>query len=271
MSLKAIHDSIDDIPEQYQSLYTERDNKWELTGIEGVKTEADVSRVQTALEKERKDHKKVKEALNTWGDLNHEEVILQLDKIPELEAAAGGNIDEKKMDELVETRIKTRLAPVERENKTLKEKLEVASQEITGFKQKDVERTVTEQVRKAATVAKVLAPAMDDAVMLAGRVFELNEDGVARTKDNVGFAPGMTPDIWLQDMQQKRPHWWPASVGGGANGNEGGGNFSKNPWSKDHWSLTAQGQVVKQQGVEKAEQMAKAANSEIGATRPTEK
>ena len=42
MALQATHDKLDDIPEAYRDLYTERDGKYELTGIAGIKTAADV-------------------------------------------------------------------------------------------------------------------------------------------------------------------------------------------------------------------------------------
>jgi hypothetical protein len=42
----------------------------------------------------------------------------------------------------------------------------------------------------------------------------------------------------------------------------------KNPWSKEFWNVTAQGSVVKAMGIEKAQQIARAAGSYIGATRP---
>jgi hypothetical protein len=42
-----------------------------------------------------------------------------------------------------------------------------------------------------------------------------------------------------------------------------------NPWSAEGWNITKQGQVLKSLGPEKAAAIARAANSYIGATRPT--
>jgi hypothetical protein len=43
---------------------------------------------------------------------------------------------------------------------------------------------------------------------------------------------------------------------------------AKNPWSADAWSVTRQGAVVKALGLEKAQQIAGAAGSHVGAVRP---
>lgn len=276
MALQAIHDNVDDIPEQYRDLYSERDGKWELTGVTGVKTQADIDRLQNSLVKERNDHKITKEALGVWGDLKHEDVVKQLDRIPELEAAANGGIDETKMNELVEGRIKTRLAPIERENATLKQTVEEQTGTITQYETAERTRKIHDAVREfalPASGAKMLDTAIDDANMLAERIFEIREDdGAIVTRDNVGVTPGIGVDAWLVEMQEKKPHWWPTSGGGGSRGAGGGGQggLTNNPWSKESWSLTEQGKAMRENPT-RAEQMMKAANAKVGQIAPTEK
>jgi hypothetical protein len=88
----------------------------------------------------------------------------------------------------------------------------------------------------------------------------VSEDGkrvVAR--DNVGVTPGIDPETWFSEMQQKGRPWWGVSAGGGANGSTANGGGSANPWSKDGWNVTAQGQFVRQHGEDKARTMAKSA------------
>ena len=105
--------------------------------------------------------------------------------------------------------------------------------------------------------------------MLGERVFEVREDdGAVVTRDNVGVTPGIKATDWLAEIQPTRAHWWAQSSGGGAGGGGGnGGSFGKNPWSKDNWSLTEQGKVATEKGMETAERMAKAVGSTIGATK----
>jgi len=274
MSLEAIHKSLDDIPEQYRDLYSERNGQFELSGITGVKTQADVDRLSVSLSKERNDHKDTKTKLQTWGELNHDEVMTSLDRIPELEAAAKeGGIDEEKMNELVEGRLKTRIAPTERENAQLKTENEGLKTTVGEYQTKETTRKVHDNVRSACIEAKVLDTAQEDVLYLSERVFEVREDdGEVVTRDNVGVTPGLRAQDWLTEMQGKKPHWWPASQGSGANGGKGAGfNLANNPWSKEGWNMTAQGQYLTANGKDKAVIAAKAAGSHFGSIVPPTK
>jgi hypothetical protein len=267
MALKTIYDNQDDIPEQYRDLFTERNGKWELTGIEGIKTPADVERVQTALNKERDEHKKTKDKLALFNDLDPEEVHAQLDRLPELEAAAGDKLDEAKIEEIVEGRIRTKLAPVERErDRAIKERDEAKAEADTA-RNEIRSRDIKSKVMDAAVKGKVVDTALDDVIMLAERVFEVNEDGTVTAKDGMGVTPGVDPAAWLQEMQERRPHWWPASEGGGAGGGGGGGSSTKNPWKKDQWNMTEQGRLFRE-NPENAERLAKLAGTTVGGPMP---
>ena len=268
-TLKAIHDKVEEIPEEYRSLYTERDGKYELTGIQGIKTQADFDRSAAALNSERDAHKATQAKLKPWGDLDPTVAIPLLDKIPELEVAAAGKIDEEKLTTMAEARAKSMLAPVERENAALKATAVENETELTGFRTEKVTRTIHDSLRTAAGEAKVVDTALDDILMNGERMFQIADDGAVVTRDNVGVTPGVGAAVWLTDMQAKRPHWWPLSSGGGAGGGTGGGNLTNNPWTKNNWNLTAQGKIVQEKGTVVAEQMASAANSKIGATAPT--
>lgn len=273
MALEAIHKAIEDIPEEFRSLYSERNGQFELTGIAGIKTQADVDRLSVSLGKERDDHKATKTKFQVWGDLDYEETIGKLDRIPELEAAAkDGGIDEEKMSELVEGRLASRLAPVERENAQLKTQLDESLGIITDFRTKETRRTIHDSVREACIEAKVLDTAQEDALFLAERMFEIREDdGLVVTKDGIGVTPGIRAQDWLTEMQSKRPHWWPASQGGGAGGSGGGHFTGNNPWSAENWNVTEQSKYVKEHGGEKAASAAKAVGSFVGSIHPPAK
>jgi len=263
MALKAVYDKQDDIPEAHRDLFVEKGDKWEIQ-VEGMKTTADVDRLSTSLEKERTDHKETKAKLKPFSGLNLEDVQAKLDKYDELEALAGTKtIDDDKINELVEKRIKTQLAPIQRENETLKASVAEKDTALTEFQKKDTKRTVNDTVRDAATKAKVRPEALPDVLLLGEHLFKPTEDG------KVATAEGLTPDLWLGDMQKQRPHWWPESSGGGSNPG-GGGQFSENPFSAENWNMTKQGQVLRE-SPEKAEQMAKAAGTTVGGKKPETK
>jgi hypothetical protein len=272
MALKAVveKDVFEAFSDDLKAEYKEKDGKYVLDAPEGFKSLTEFTTVHGALQKERTDHKKSKDKLALFGDLNPDDVSVQLARIPELEIAAAGKIDEKKIDDIVNTRIHAKLAPVERERDRLKVEVQTKDQTIVAFESKEKTRTIVDAVGKATRAAKVLNTAEEDALMLAERVFEVQEDGTVVTKDNVGVTPGLTPDLWLKDMTEKRPHWWAPSQGGGANNRGGGGNIVNNPFTREHWNLTEQG-VIHKQDPAKADRYAKAAGTTVGGGMPPKK
>jgi len=274
MALGFEHEKIDDIPEQYRELYTEREGKYVLTGIAGVKTQADIDRIHGGLVKERDEHKETRTKLQAWEGLEPDDVRAKLDRYNELEVMAKGNKEEfdSKLEELTEARVVSRLAPVERENKGLKSRLDELEAENCTLKKEKTQRVISDQVLDACSTAKVLEEARPDVLMLANQVFEVGEDGKALTKENpYGVTPGLAPDVFLTEMQDKRVHWWPRSVGGGAGGSGGGFGGGENPWSSENWNMTKQGQYLKEHGRDKADQMARAAGTTVGGMRPQPK
>ncbi len=281
MPLQAIHDTVDEIPEAFRELYSEKNGKFELTGITGVKTQADIDRLQTSLGKEREDHKTTKTSLGIWGDLNHEEVMGKLDRMPELEAAAKGKLDDAQIDEVVNRRVEgtlnSRLAPVEREKKTLAEENATLKEENATLRGEKTKRSIHDAVREQLIKTKAIGDAHEDALFLAERVFEVRaDDGAVVTKEGVGVTPGVNADVWLGEMQEKRRHWWPDSVGSGAGGSNAGGSGGSlsgaaNPWSLDGWNMTRQGSYLREHGRDRANQMAKAAGTTVGGGKPRPK
>lgn len=273
MPLQYQHSTIDEIPEQFRELYTEQGGKFILTGISGVKTQADIDRLQSALNREREEHKTVKSRLKAWEEFEDPDKVKEkLDRVAELEVMAKGKEEiEKRLEELAEGRVKSRLAPVERELNQVKRTHAEAMAELEQLRRERVQRQVHDTVRSAAEKLKALPTAVSDILLLADAVFEVTEDGQILTKENpYGVTPGLAADVWLQEMQDKRPHWWPPSQGGGAAGSNGG-TGTANPWSAANWSMTEQSRYIQANGLAKAEQMAKAAGTFLGGPRPEPK
>lgn len=267
MALKAILDTIDDLPEDIKKEYVEKNGKFELQ-VEGMKTQADIERLQGALTKERNDHKVVRERLGLLGDRKIEDVLATLDRVPELEAAAAGKLDENKLNELVEGRIKTRVAPVEREKGQLAQKVQELSGIVEQYQSKEKVRSIHDAVREAVAKAQGFqSSAVEDALLYAERMLEVGEDGRVITRDGVGVTPGIDASVWLTEMQSKKAHWWGPSQGGGAGGNRSGSGGGANPWSAEGWNMTEQGRILKENR-SRAEQLAKSAGTSIGGPRP---
>lgn len=146
--------------------------------------------------------------------------------------------------------------------------------ERDGWQQRYQHKLIEIEVRDAATKAAAHPTAIEDIVARASAQFSMKDDAIVCVENDIVKigADGKTPYSvadWLEEQREAAPHWWPASQGGGASGGQGGGQGgSDNPWSKGAWNLTKQGEVIKSQGNEKAQQMAKAAGSYVGAPRP---
>jgi len=282
MKLKSKYDKLEDIPAEYRDLFEQRgestpgadDGKWVLVNIDGLVTEANIMKLEVANRKLRDERDGLKKKAESFGERTADEFHTLEDKVIELEAqlATSGKPDEEKLTQLVEARIKTRLGPLERELKQVKEGWETEKGQTTDLRGTISKINVHDAIRKAAEKIKVVPTAMEDLLMLSERVFEVVEGDSGRrviTKDGVGVTPGLSPDDWLSEIGPTRPHIFPPSIGAGSTGGGlNGGLNGDNPWLKKNWSMTSQGEFITKHGDEKAAQAAKAAGSFVGATAP---
>lgn len=264
------YDSIEDVPEAFRELYTEQDGKAVLTHVRGLKTERDVTNVQEALRKEREAKKEVEGQLKAWKGMDPEETKQKLDRIEELETAAGGKLDDDAINKIVESRLKQHTAPLQRQIEELTEANGALTQERDQATGTIKDMRMTSAIRNAAASAKVINTAIPDVEIIAKSAFEMTEDGELITKENSGATPGIGLEAYFREMQQKRPHWFPQSEGGGAGGGDRRAPGGKNPFSAEHWNMTEQGKLVRENR-ELAEQLAKSAGTTIGGSKPKAK
>lgn len=263
MAIKYLYEAESDIPANVRDLYSEQGGKFVLTGVEGVKPQTEFERVYGAHNREKDEHRATKARLQAWGDLNPEEVLAQLDRIKELETLAGGKLDDKALDALVENRIGTRIGPVKRAKDQAEAELAEARKLIEQLSGERKATKIRDEVTRAAIAAKVLDTALEDVQILAERYFDLDDQGRVVVKET-----GIQASDWLADQKAKRPHWFPGSRGGASGGSGTTETGGANPWSKDGWSMTEQSRIVLSKGIEYAEKLAGAAGSKVGATKP---
>jgi hypothetical protein len=267
MVLKAILDNLDTLPADIHEHYVQRDGKWYLE-TEGMRTQADVDRVTSALNKERTDHKALKDRVAPIFALNLEvdDLVNRANKFPELEIASKGKINEADLEKIVEGRITSVRAPLERELKTLQEGVVQRDGVIKDYQERDRISTIRTDIRAAAEKAGLLPSAIEDALDIGQRMFGIDETGRVTTIEGNGVTPGIDAAVWLTEMQQKRPHWWPASQGGGAGGGRGN-QGGVNPFKAETWNLTEQMRIAKENPT-RADQLAKQAGTTVGGMKP---
>lgn len=126
-------------------------------------------------------------------------------------------IKEGKIDEVLNKRTQRMKAEADKRVSTAEDALKKASERS----QRLVAKAIDREVMAAASEAGIHKHAIEDAVIRARSMFQLDdEDNVIAAEDitNVNGEP-LTLKEWFTDMKEKAPHWFPASAsGGGASG-----------------------------------------------------
>ena len=262
--LKAIYNSAEEIPAEHAELYTERNGAYELQ-VEGMKTQGDIDRLQTALANERAAHKDTRNRYNWVGDLTHDEVQnlrdAQEDLQHQLENRPAGLSDEQ-VEERAERLAARQMRGVERELAEIKAERDSFANAISLHEAAAAQRSIRDSVDSALSGKNSIAivdSAREDIIPFAERIMTLNEHGEAVTKDGVGFEPGLPFGEVLADLKAtgRRAHWFPGNTVAGASGSEGpAANLGSNPFASGN--LTEIGQAVKADPA-KAKLLAKAA------------
>lgn len=276
MSLKFRYDSMNEVPEAFRELYTERDGAAVLTGVEGLRTDEDVNRVQTALNAERKAHKDTKERLSAFAGLDAEDIQDQIAQLAVLKAKGEGKgDDDERVEKIITARVEAATSKLQRDLDKTKAKLTEYETENAQFRANETRGFILGEVAKAQTALNVRQEAREDVNLRAESIFEIieNPDGTKAvvTKSGVqGVKAGLAPEHWLEDSKATRPHWWPESKGGDARGTKVTGvtGVTNNPWAKGNWNRTQQAIIVKTLGPDRAKALAESVGSSLAAIEP---
>lgn len=268
--LKRKYDNQADIPAGMESLYTEKDGKFILTGVEGVEQIDNLAKVQKALNDERAAHKATTAKLAAFGELTAEDAAAAVTERDELKLkieAGGGKPDESKIAELVKARVALATAPLDKKVQDLTKERDTAVAERDGLATARKRDRISAAIAEKAAKAGVLPGSVNRIVSLLAGQFDLDDSGKPITREGDSVLPGLDVDQVINDLKTTDPYFWPTSQGGGASGGQSGGVGGVNFWSKAGWNLTEQGRMVAKDP-SKAAAMAKAAGVDINAIEP---
>lgn len=85
-------------------------------------------------------------------------------------------------------------------------------------------KMIEDGLREAAIAAKVRPEAIPDILLHGRSIFSLADDGSLEARDNEGKLRKtvddkvLTTTNWIEGLKRTAPHYWPVTVGAGANG-----------------------------------------------------
>lgn len=228
MPLKVELDSLDGVDENVQPLYKEHDDGRYRLDIEGM---PDISGLKSALQKERETVTEFRSKLKSFEGVDLDEYRSLKERAEELEAA-----DPKKIEELVESRVKDRL---KKNSETYENKLNELNQKYEGANSRLEALLVQDALRKiGAEIGVADGEPMEDFVMRGRSLFKMH-DGEVRPLNEKGeiiygqdgVAP-LTMKEWGEQLREKAIHLFKPSNGGGAANQSGGQGGARTVKSK---------------------------------------
>lgn len=241
MALKYKFKSKEEIPGEHQGFYAEREGAWVLD-VEGA---VDKGRLDELRTHNANLLKQVEELQASLGGLEPEAVKRLAEEKRKLEEDAARKAGD--LDKLVLGRVKP-----------LEEQLKALSGERDALYQKLSDLQINQGAVAAATKRGLRPSAIADLALRVRSVFRL-EGGVPRAFEADGKTPkvgrdGVSPitlEEWVEGLAAEAPHLFAEHAGGGAAGNGAGGGggavpFGENPWRRETFNLTRQGELVRQ-------------------------
>lgn len=199
--------------------------------VDGAMSLGDFNTVYGALQKERNDSKAIKDKLKLFGELDPDLIHSQLARIPELEAAAKGSLDEAKIEEILKARTEAEKRPILAEKDALAKRLAETEVKLKELDSINRQRKLNDELTTKIDAAKI-DPLFKETVMLkAEKVLFENDEGTYLTKDGIFGVTGYVPiETWLSELQVTAPHFWGNSIGGGAKGSGAAMYQGNNPF-----------------------------------------
>lgn len=221
MSLKAILDTLEGLPDAVKSEYQQKEDGKYYLSVEG---QEDVSGLKANMAKLLDEKKKLQEKYKDYADIDPakaKEALEKLRRIEEKELLDAGEVDK-----VVEKRVEL----MRQDHASQVQKLTEAQDKLTEDNKRlkaQLNKAVIESgiIDAANSVGQPRKEAMEDIIARGVRTWKLNDEGkpVAIKEDGTtiygkdGKQP-ITMKEWAEALLESAPHLWIASTGGGARG-----------------------------------------------------
>ncbi|MEA2174116.1 MAG: hypothetical protein QOD00_1708 [Blastocatellia bacterium] len=223
---------LDEVPEAYRGVYVEKDGGF---GVDPAKLEDfewdDKEELSGALERERKERKDAKAALERFKDLDPDKAREALDKLQKLEEKKL--MDKGEFDRLL-TKRKEEFDLAEAE---LKRQLAERDSRLDNYE-------LINPIRDAALKAGVLPEDIEDVLKITSHRFKLDENRkpVVLDKDGDVSSALTVEKFWAEEFKTQKPKFYGASGAGGSGapaGGTGGGSGGAKTVKRDAFEKMA--------------------------------
>ena len=195
---------------------------------------------QTNIELEKK-LKTANDALAAFGDLTPDEAKELAAKAEDIRAHKAKKPEE--IEALVSERTKSIATAHAKEKETLKAERDKYYNELCEHR---ISSAVVEEANKvglrASATLDITSRSRQVFTLKDGVVVALDKDGNTRVGED-GYTP-LSISTWVAGLTKEAPHLFDPSAGAGGTGTRPGGTGKqRNPWAKETWNLTEQGQI----------------------------
>lgn len=254
--VRGVVEILDEVEEPLRKYYTEgEDGKFRLQA-EGLvpkvkldefrKTNIESGKRISELEEKLASHEAIGE--------DPQELAKEVRELRELRRRVEDKdlVDKKGFESALERRTSEMKATFDSSTKALAEARDQAIAERDQAIARHHRAIIDREISDAALANGVRGSAVPDLLARAersgwvmserGRVVMRDEDAIAIGAD--GITP-LTPREWINgQLRDQAPHFFDMPTGGGSLGSGASGAGGKNPWSKDNWNMTEQGQII---------------------------
>ena len=246
MALKAIIDNKEEIPEGTESYYEEKDGKFHLS-VEGFTEKSKLDEFRDSNINLKKQMEDIQAQLSQHEGIDPVQAREALEKVKGLENKEL--LEKGQFDEILKNKEVEYGGKIEQLTKHAQDQEKVAQtykDELETYRITSAIQTAVNEVGnpQSSAIAAILARAknswqIDD----KGVLFCIDGSGKARYSEKGDTY--LSPQEWAKELVHNAPHLFVSSVGGGANGSGTAKGSADNPWLKENFNLTKQGQIIK--------------------------
>ena len=242
--LKFSYDNESEIPAEVKKYYkqtTEGDKTTWVLQCEGGAPKAKLDEFRTNNIQLQRDLKKANDALAAFGDMTPELARELAEKADDIRAHKAKKPEE--IEALVTERTKKITEAHAKEKEKIQAERDKHYNELCELR---ISGSVVEEANKVglrpSATLDITSRSRQVFTLKDGVVVALDKDGNTRVGED-GYTP-LSISNWVAGLTKEAPHLFDPSAGAGGSGTRPGGTGKhRNPWAKETWNLTEQGQI----------------------------